>query len=225
MSEQIVNIVLCMGICFATWGIFYNILHRKLGVNYTEHFWWTSVYFLSAGALVSLIFWQQVSEVLQDGARVPLIALSVFISALLVWSLYFPRLVREPKEYLDTYPDRYYLKIDWRRAIAKSTDIAAQQVFIVLLVLFLRDMGLSLYHILPWFLFLFSLLHIPLILSEWGKWPALLFAGAVIVFSCVFPVLILYVPYGFVYTFMIHWLFYILAATVFWHVKSVDMKS
>lgn len=224
MSEQLVNIALCMTLCFATWGIFYNVLHRKLGINYTEHFWWTTFYFLSAGALVVLIFWRQASKMLQAEAPVPLIVLSVFMAALLAWSLYFPRRVREPIDYFETYPDRYYLKISWRRVVAKSADIAAQQFFITLLVLFLRDAGLPLYQILLWFLFLFSLLHIPLILSEWGRWPAALFAGAVVLFSFTFPFLILYVPYGFVYTFIVHWLFYTLTASVFWSIKSIDVK-
>jgi len=224
MLEQLPNIALCMTICFATWGIFYNVLYRRWGIDYTRQFWWTTAYFIGSAAVTSIIFWEHISRVLQNFTALPLMVLGIFMLFQLVLYVYIPKWLHEPKDYFEKYPDRYYLKIDWRRLISKSADIGAQQILIVLLVLFLQDAGLPLYQLVLWFFVLFVLLHVPLIASEWGRWPSGLFAGAVVAFSASFPLLILYVPYGFVYTFILHWLFYTLTGLVFWSIRSIDVK-
>lgn len=128
----------------------------------------------------------------------------------------------EPVAYLATYPNRYYVATDLRRLLSKSVEIAAQQVFILILVFSLRDLGLSLPQIIASFGVLFALLHIPLIATEWGSWPAWVFAGAVVVFSLAFPPILLLVPSGFVYTYIIHWLFYMGIAAAF-QARSIRM--
>ncbi|HEY6020267.1 MAG TPA: hypothetical protein VIY48_10295 [Candidatus Paceibacterota bacterium] len=213
--EQVLNIALCMSLCFFAWGFFYIGLHRN-GIGYVRHFWITTIYFLTAGSLTGLIFHEQTLRALQHPTRQPLVLLAVFMLVQVAVSLLVPRYVPEPRAYFAQYPDRYFLQINWRRSIAKSADIASQQVFIVLLITFLHDAGLPLVQTIAGFLILFSLLHIPLIANEWGRWPAWVFIGAVVVFSLLFPPLILYVPYGFVYTFMIHWMFYTVMAVSFW---------
>lgn len=204
-----------MALCFLAWGLFHTQLHSR-GITYTRHFLWTTAYFLAVAALMGVIFWPYLAPVVQDFALLPLVILGFFVATQVVFFIYIPRRLRGPREYFERYPDRYYLKIDWRRLISKSADIAAQQVFVVLLLVFLKDAGLSIYQIIGSFLFLFALLHVPLIVRERGRWPSWLFAGAVLVFGITFPPLILYVPYGLVYTYIIHWLFYMLTAFIFW---------
>lgn len=218
------NILVCMILCNATWGFFYMGMHRK-GVDYITHFLWTASYFLFVAVLVSFIFWGRLVLVLQDFTAIPFLALGVFMVGQVALYVYFPRHVSEPKKYFETHPDRYYLKIDWRRLVSKSMDILAQQVFIVLLVLFLQDAGLSFYQILLAFGVLFALLHVPLIANERGAWPSWLFAGIVVVFSAVFPMLILTVHYGFVYNYILHWLFYTTVAVSFWLWSAHQQKS
>lgn len=155
----------------------------------------------------------------------PFVMLGLFIFAQVLLHVFFPRFVRKPKEYFARYPDRYYLKIDLRRLVSKSMDIMAQQVFIVVLVLLLYEAGLSFYKLLVVFGILFALLHVPLIASERGAWPSWLFAGIVVLFSVIFPTLILTVPYGFIYTYMIHWSFYMSIAVIFWIAYAERMKK
>jgi len=204
-----------MIMCNAAFGIFFIFLHRS-GVNYIDHFLWTASYFLFIAIITSLLFWSYIVTALHGFTATPFIVLWIFMLAQVILYIHLPRYLREPKEYFEKYPDRYYLKIDWKRLISKSMDIVAQQVFIVLLVTFLKDAGLSLPEIIFSFTFLFALLHIPLIASEWGAWPSWLFGGIVIVFSIIFPILILKVQYGFIYNIIIHWLFYTVTAVIFW---------
>jgi hypothetical protein len=204
-----------MSLCFAAWGFFYTVLHRG-GIDYIRYYLWTSSYFFLVGSTLCFLFLPYITQALQDFTPTPFALLGIFALAQLGWCLYFPFYVKKPTAYFKKYPDRYYLEIDWRRLVSKSMDIFAQQVFIVLLVMFLKDAGLPFYQILIAFGVLFALLHAPLIASERGAWPSWLFAGIVVVFSVIFPTLVLYVPYGFVYNYILHWLFYIAVASVFW---------
>lgn len=208
------GILTCMTMCFATFGGFRFLLHAR-GIDYIQYFWITALYFFSAAAVTMLVFGSRMLEIARDFSWTPVVMLFFCMAALLAIHIVVPRLVAAPEAYFNTYPDRYYLRIDWRRFISKSADILAQQVFIILIVLFLRDAGLSLLQIPLVFFVLFGILHIPLIVSESGIWRWV-FSGIVVVFSFGFPVLILTVHYGFVYTYLLHWLFYIVMSLSFW---------
>lgn len=215
MTSLIFNIMVTLVLCYVAWGFFYIFLHRR-GITYTEYFWWTTGYFITVGGVLSLLFWEFIIRILQNFAITPILVFGAFMLFQILLYIYIPKQVRGPKEYFLSYPDRYYLKIDWRRLISKSADIFAQQICIVLLVLFLHDIGLPFSQIVFWFGVLFMLLHVPLIMSERGQWPSWVFCAIVLVFSVVFPLLILYVPYGFIYNMILHWLFYTIMAVTFW---------
>jgi hypothetical protein len=222
-----IDITATMALCFAAWGFFYAGLHRRWGINYTNYFLITTTYFLAVGAVLLIGFWSYFVPVLENVSSVPLVTLCIFMFLQVLVCIYIPKYVREPKEYFERYPDRYFLKIGWRRLIAKSADIVAQQVFIILLVVLLKDEGLSLLELYLVFGVLFMLLHVPLIASEKGSWVSWLFVGIVIAFSIIFPTFILFVPYGFIYNIELHWFFYTGTAVVFWltYDSSVRLSS
>lgn len=203
-----------MALCFLAWGLFHAYLYRR-GMDYVQNYLRVLTYFTLVAALLGGIFWSNLQPLFEEFALAPIVALGVFVAVQIAFCLYVPRYGSVPREYLVEYPDRYFLEVGWRRLISKSADIAAQQVFIMLLVVFLRDAGLTFPQLVGSFLFLFALLHLPLIIREKGRWPSWLFAGAVLAFSATFPYLLLYVPYGFVYTYMTHWVFYMTTALVF----------
>lgn len=214
MLGQLPNIALCMALCFVGWGGYYFFMQRR-GIDFEHRYWITTIHFVVVGFVVALAFREQTLRVLADFSSAPIISAALFLIALYTVNRFLQKRFVVPSEYLARFPDRNYLSISNKRLISKSVEILAQQVFIVLLVIFLRDAGLSMPGITFGFMFLFALLHIPLIQAEWGKWPALPFIGAVIGFSLIFPVIILTIPYGFMYTFIIHWLFYAVLAIAF----------
>lgn len=215
MLQQLPNLVTCLALCFFAWGFFNAYLRRK-GVGYTRYYMVTVVYFTATAGIIAFVFLEHLVPILQDFNVTPLLMLGIFMLIQAAWYAYFPTFFRPPTLYFESYPDRHYLEISLRRLLSKSTDIAAQQVFIVLLVVFLRDAGLSVPGIIAAFFMLFALLHTPLLVLEWRRWPWFAFAGAILLFSIVFPVLILLVPYGFVYNIILHWLFYTTTSAVFW---------
>ena len=209
------NILLCMALWFVAWTFFFFGLFRR-GIGYVNHFLWTTGYFLSVAAITAIVFSNYVRQVVQGFVVEPFIVLVVVIILTVLIYLYAPQYIKKPERYLRDYPDYEYLVINWRRLIPKFADILAQQLFIVLLILFLQQTGLPLYGIILAFFGLFGLLHIPLIARGWGTWSAWVFGAAVISFSILFPVIILNIHYGFVYTYIIHWLFYLITAIGFW---------
>jgi len=211
----VISIVLVMGLCYEAWGSFYFFFLRR-GKDFGRNWISLFVYFACVGAILTAIFWQNIAPLVRDFSIVPCVVLAIFMLVQLLVHVRVPEALIEPHEYFERHPMRQYLRLGWRRLVSKSADIAAQQVFIVLLVVFLKEEGLPLTRIVLGFTLLFGFLHMPLIASERGRWPSWLFLGAVVLFGVTFPPLILFVPYGFVYTFMLHWMFYTGSALVFW---------
>jgi hypothetical protein len=224
MPAPLLNIIVTMALCYAAWGFFFAYL-RPRGLDYARRPLWTTAYFAVIGIGFAALFWDRLITVVSSDPTLPLAVLGVFLALQTLWYIYFPTFTPEPTEYLKKYPDRDYLSLNWRRLAPKSADIFTQQVFIVLLVLFLKDAGLSTLQILPVFGALFAILHIPLMVLEWGRWPAWVFGGAVVSFSVIFPLLILHVEYGFIYNLIIHWLFYTGTASIFWIQHALHINS
>ena len=215
MSEALSNLGVTLALCYGAWGFFHGFLHKR-GVTFESGYVWTSSYFLGVAAVLAAIFWSSLGPVVSNYELTPLLVLTVVLCAVLLIQLQLPKYVQEPRNYFEVHPNRYYLKLGWRRFVSKTVEIAAQQVFIVVLVVLLRDLGLRLPELIIIFGMLFFFLHIPLLTIERGRWPMWAFLGAVIGFSIIFPYFILYVPYGFAYNIAIHWLFYSFMAVTFW---------
>lgn len=215
MLEQLPNILIWATTWIISWSIFFWFIYKK-DLDYIKHFLWTATYFLFVAIITSLIFKDHVARIFQNFTAVPLVVLGLVILVHIILYIYLPRYLKEPKEYFEKYPKRQYLKIDRRRLLSKSMDILSQQIFVVLLVMFLHDGGLTLNQIIIAFAIIFSLVHAPLILVERGAWPSWYFTAFSILSAIIFPILILKVQYGFVYSYIVHWIFYTFTAVGFW---------
>ena len=213
MVEQLPNIIIRAIIWGVSWGIFFLYVYKR--IDYIKHFVWTAVYFLAIAVITILIFKDHIFRIIQNFTSTPLVILGIVTLAHIALYFYIPKHYQEPKEYFERYPKRTFLTIDFRRMVSKSMDLFAQQVFIVLLASFLKDAGLSLVHIIATFAVIFGAVHAPLIIFERG-WPTWYFTVFSILSAVIFPVLILKIHYGFVYSYIVHWVFYTLTAVVFW---------
>jgi len=105
--------------------------------------------------------------------------------------------------------------MDYRYLVSKSFEVLFQQLVIVALTLLLAATGLSMMGIVLTFLLLFGVLHLPMLLIV-GTRLGLAYALAAATFAVVFPVLILRVHDGFVYSYAAHWFAYMLAGAGVW---------
>ncbi len=141
VNESVSNLAVWALLWGATWGFFFVYLQKK--VDYVRFYLVTSLYFLAAGIISIFVFKEYVSAVIKDFSATSIIILGLVYLARIIFYYFFRKYVREPKEYLRQYPKRTYLLIDYRRLFSKSFDLLFQQVFIVLLALFLNEAGLS----------------------------------------------------------------------------------
>jgi len=106
-----------------------------------------------------------------------------------------------------------WVSLDYRYLVPKSFEVLYQQVALVLVVLVLRTMLPSLLEFALLFAGLFGLLHFVMYLFWYRKKrvPAssvMLFSAFSFLGGLVMPVFILQVPFGFVYSFCVHVLYY-----------------
>lgn len=215
MLEQLPNILIWTILWVTSWGIFFLLVYKK-NLDYIKYFIWTATYFLSIAIITSLVFRDYITRVLQNFTTTPLVILGIVVLIHIILYIYLPRYFKEPKNYFEKYPKRQYLKINPRRLVSKSMDILSQQVFVILLVMFLQDADLTLNQIIIAFVVIFGLVHMPLILTERGAWPSWYFIVSSILSAIIFPTLILKIQYGFVYSYIFHWTFYTFTAIGFW---------
>ena len=213
VKEQLPNIFVWALLWGLSWGFFMLYIFKR--IDYIKHFIWTALYFLTTAIVASLVFKDHIFRVVQNFTPVPLVILALVIFLHIFLYFYLPKHLREPKDYFKKHPKRQYLTLDKRRLVSKSMDILAQQVFVVLLVLFLQDAGLSLGQIILAFAVIFCIVHFPLIFLERG-WPSWYFTIGSILSAIFFPTLIIKVQYGFVYSYIFHWVFYTFTAIGFW---------
>ena|SRR3989338_1920912 len=213
MNELVSNLVVWTLLWTLSWGFFF--MYLQIRVNYIRFYLITSLYFLATALITIFVFRGYISQVIQNFTVIPFVILGLVYAAHIILYYYFRGYVREPKEYFQRHPKRTYLFIDYRRLFSKSFDLFSQQVFIVLLAFFLKEAGLTIKEIIVAFALIFGIVHAPLIWLDKG-WPAWYFTVFAVLSAIVFPLLILKVNYGFVYSYIVHMVFYTLTAIGFW---------
>jgi len=200
-------------IWWLSWGIFFLYIFKK--VDYIKNFLFTSAYFLATALITISVFAGHIGRAIEGFVWPPIIALVVFLGVQICVFYFVPKYVREPRGYLENHPTRQFLHPNFRRLFSKSFDILAQQVFVLLLVMFLQDASLALGQIILFFAIIFGAVHVPLIMIDRGAWQSWFFSIFSVISAFVFPVLIAKIHYGFVYSYIVHWSFYLITTTVF----------
>ncbi|HUD44753.1 MAG TPA: hypothetical protein VMR41_04380 [Patescibacteria group bacterium] len=116
----------------------------------------------------------------------------------------------------------YFASMSYRYIVTKSFNILTQQVGAISIIAMLKDLGFSNQLVMLLFALIFGLSHLYLFKRDF-------FFGAVTTTAAflggfIFPVIILNVQYGVVYTFMLHWLYYLTLAA-YLNLTSVTSKS
>jgi len=213
-SEQLPNLVVWALLWGLSWGFFFLYLSKR--IDYVKHFIWTGTYFLLVAVITAFVFQDYIVRALSDFTIAPLIVLGFATILHVLLYVFIHKYLQEPKDYFVRYPKRQYLQVDLRRLFSKSMDILSQQVFVLLLIMFLQDAGLTTGQIIITFAVIFGMIHAPLILIERGTWSSWYFTIFSILSAIIFPILIIKIQYGFVYSYIVHWIFYTFTAVGFW---------
>lgn len=200
-------------IWLAGWGVSFGLIRK--GITYLTHPLLMSFSFLSFSVLVMILF-QPRLEPLLSSVTVPsvVVLLGVVVATIAVYGV-APRWLARPEELIARHPMEFYLPMRYRYLVPKSFEILFQQLTIVVLSLGLAATGLPLTGVVLAFLGCFAVLHLPMLLLV-GTRVGMSYNLASATLAAIFPVLILRVPSGVVYSYAAHWFFYTLAALGAW---------
>ncbi len=200
----------------AGWGVYGLMLRR--GIDYVKRFPITCVYFLALSVLIAILFKTTLARVTATFSATPFVVLAlVYVATIVLYRVAHVRLTR-PDRLIERNPYELFLTLDYRYLFSKSFELLFQQMMIVLLILTIHDATPVIIHVIVIYGVIFPLAHFPIypFIGTNEKAFRVFYVVASITSAILFPLLILKVSYGFVYTYAIHLSFYTLSALIFW---------
>lgn len=195
---------------FTAWAVWLFLI--KKGINHVVTFRISSLYFFNF-FLVTIFYYNYYLKSFIFNLpfkTFPFYFLSLFFVILICLYYYSKRVFS--REILMSHKEKYmfFATMDYRYLISKSFDILFQQVALLCLILSLKEIIDSPLQIVLLVGGIFGLIHVPLLKTKHNK-IAPYFIIASFFAGVVFSFLILSLPYGFIYTYIIHWSFYAIA--------------
>ena len=184
---SMINFLVWIFLWIIPFGAFF--LLRKKGINYIRFYGITTLLFLMF-TFVSVVFFRNILfPIFKVFTIIPFVFLVLlFIIIILVYH-FFNKHVKKPLNLMKSNPDQYFLLMNYKYLFSKSFDIIFSALF-------------GLVHVF----------NIPLA----GKYFGLYYFLASILAGVLFPLLIINFKYGFVYSYILHWIFYLISAILFW---------
>lgn len=187
----------------------------KRGATYINRSVFFSLYFTISSVIAILIFKTYISPVLLINSNFPKVAIIVTFGIIIFTYALAPHFLQRPDDLIAKSPSEHFLYLDFRYLAPKIFEIIFQQIMIVALTIMLSQIGLNVVAIVAVFAVLFGFAHVGIFKTD-GKFWGWFFTITATISAFIFPVLILKVEYGFVYSFILHLLFYIPSGVIFW---------
>ncbi len=215
MQEQLLQLIIWFVLWIVVWFVVFYILFPNK-IDYTRRYWFTSFYFLIVSFVALFLFHYEIRQIIPTQFTITPFVVVVFALVASVTAYKYVRAhFKKPNLLIRQNPNEFFLTLEYSYLISKTFEIMFQQIMIAALVVILSNLGFSLIETITIFALLFSIAHIPLFKTEgvfWAKYFLILSVAS----SVIFPLLILEVNYGFVYTYIIHWIFYPISGIFFW---------
>ncbi len=211
------TVVSWLVIWIVAWRVFYGPMAKR-NVDYIDRFVVTCAYFFLWSILIVFLFRKTFASVAGSVAPVHVVVVASVVLAQ-VWFYHIAiRHLRRPHRLIRTNPREMFLRMDYRYLVSKSAEVMFQQVMIVLLVLTAWRQTGQLAATMIVFAVVFALAHLPLLalFGERAGFFARLYMLAALASAVVFPVVILKVNLGFVFTYVVHTMFFTLLGLWFW---------
>ena len=222
MIEQIQPFIVWILFWVLGWVGFYILPKNKQ--SYTKNFISVSAYFIVISIFIAYYYKYILINIYNALTIFQIILIAFFLSIIFLTYFVSNKLLIKPVEFIEKYSTAPFLELDYRYIVSKSFEIFYQQLLIIALVYSLDEVGLNLTMITLVFAVMFGLSHIGSL-----KYHKNIF-GIIILFSAIlssffFPYLILKFKYGFIYTYIAHWLFYSNTGLLFWLMNQPWIKK
>lgn len=207
---------------FIGWGGWYLIPKNRR--NYIKNYVIVSIYFCGVSLILIYAFRNNLENLTKNLSIFPLIILIVFFIINFLAFFLSNKYIRKPIELVEKYSTVHFLSMDYRYLLSKSFEIFFQQILVISLIVILHNQGLGIIWITIIFTFLFGFAHTPMLRIRKDIFGIIIFIAS-ICSSFLFPFLILTFNYGFVYTYILHWMFYTNTGILFWLIKSREVRE
>ena len=211
-----IDVLLWLLLWVAGWGV--DGLRLRRGINYVTRFPVTSLYFLTLTLVIAFLLRATLTRLTAQFTPTPFIVLAlVYLVTIAIYRVGRTRLTR-PDQLIARNPYELFLTLDYRYLFSKSFELLFQQIMIVLLILTIHDLTPVMIHVIVIYGVIFPLAHLPIypFIGTNEKAFRVFYLIASVTSAILFPLLIMRVDYGFVYTFAIHLSFYTLAGLILW---------
>ena len=186
---------------------------RDFGIGYVNGFWISALYFFIASAIIIFFFKKDFHPLVKNFEYLPIFILlcSIILSFLIydTTNIYF----QKPIDVIGNYDFTEFIGLESSYLVPKLMNILFQQTLMVLLVSFFIKLKIPTKEMIVSIVLVFSIAHAWLFVTE-GFFPGVFYFTASIAAAITFPLLIRKVNYGFVYSYTIHYLFYVLSGFI-----------
>lgn len=191
--------------------------------DYIKEYKKTSAIFIVATIIVVFIFYRQLAPFFENFTIVPFLFLLLFYIA--VYMLYRRMKILIDSKTVEKHKASglYLTAMDHRFLVSKSFDILFQQILALIALALLKDMGVNLVWIILFFIAIVTFSHFTIIKKNfhYGVYTTINSPLAVIISLF----LILYIHYGFVYSYILHWVYYLIGGVGFIILKKRQSRK
>lgn len=198
----------------ATWLLalssFYFVFDfLDLEVSYASHPVLFSLYYLFFLALTFVLYQRNLQEVYKRVSSSTWIQAGVFTLGVFVYFFVLQFVVEQQNMPPgDLFGSAQFLHAGFTYAVPKFFEIVLQQQFIVLFAIACLHLTRNVVKATALYAFGFGVAHAPLVLYL-STDLALMFVAASVMAGIIFPLVLFAVRGGIVYTYMVHWMFYV----------------
>jgi hypothetical protein len=188
-----------------------SVFFETKTINYIDNFWLASAFYLIYSLIIFFFFREFSEKFLNNNNLIPLFFLAIFYSINIILFRYvrikysdvITRIYAiNPKQKIITFNNRFLF--------SKSCQIAAQQVLLLTFVSIMIAYDLDRYMCVLICGLCFAAVHL-FGLIKWGKVFGIYLITCSLFLGFIATYMIAFVPFGLVYSFIIHWLFYIIS--------------
>jgi hypothetical protein len=198
---------------FLVWAIFYFYLTPQ-GIDHINHYILTSIYFLLVIVALTSMFKKEIGEYVEQFSPKDLLIMIIFSIAVI--SIYYCLSIFIEANPLNAIKSSLQpmFQLDDRFLVTKAFEIMFQQTFFMISIYYLFNNNVS--KIIDMFLFgLYAMfIHFPMLFIDSYVGKILFFVSFFA--GVIFSYCITKSKKGFIYSYMIHFGFYVALAVVFW---------
>lgn len=210
-NSFIIHLIIWIGLWagIAALYVFYLSEH---GIEHTKNFYLASLYYGAATVAYLFIFRTYVNIAVTHSL---LFSTAALLLVVLLAHVLIRKFLTEPKEFIQNNPKVYFATLNYSHFVSNTFIILFQQITFIILTNILHRKNFSFTGIILTMIALFISFHAPLV-KTLGRFWGLYLTTSSIAGAIIFPWLYLYSSNGFLYAFMLHWLFYIASGLAIW---------